>query len=157
ATTRHSRQRPRLQLTGVSHMQIDPRLKGQLPRVDEPAPFHDEDGKLRGWRVKLPGHRPLATPAVVDGRGFLGGGFRSYDFFGLDADTGKLVWQYQTSDDGPTAAVVEDGLVAFNTESCELEVVTAAEGTSVWKKWLGDPLMSMPAVGGGLLYQAYPN
>ena len=63
----------------------------------------------------------------------------------LDPVTGKKVWTYRTKDDGPTAAVVADGYVAFNTESCELEVVTAAKGQSVWKKWLGDPLMSMPA------------
>src|SRR5258708_5661600 len=109
-------------------MKIDPSLKGQLPKVDVPTPFLDRDGRERGWQVKLPGGRPLATPAVVDGRVFLGGGFGSYDFFALDAECGKLLWQYQTTDDGPTAAVVEDDLVAFNTESCELEVVTAAEG-----------------------------
>jgi len=35
----------------------------------------------------------------------------------------------------PTAAVVEDDHVVFNTESCELEVLTM-EGKSVWKRWL---------------------
>src|SRR5262249_27884034 len=66
------------------------------------------------------------------------------------------VWQHQTTDDGPTAAVVCDGHVAFNTESCELEVLTVT-GRAVWKRWLGDPLMSMPAVGGGRVYAAYPD
>src|SRR5262249_38733903 len=51
---------------------------------------------------------------------------------------------------------VADGHVAFNTESCELEVLTV-EGKPVWKKWLGDPLMSMPAVAGGKVYMAYPD
>jgi len=46
--------------------------------------------------------------------------------------------------------------VAFNTESCELEVLTV-DGTRVWKKWLGDPLMSMPAVAGGRIYMAHPD
>jgi outer membrane protein assembly factor BamB len=46
----------------------------------------------------------LATPAVVDGKVFLGGGFGSYEFYALDAKTGKLLWQYRTGDDGPTAA-----------------------------------------------------
>ena len=93
---------------------------------------------------------------MVDGRVFLGGGFGSYDFFALDAADGTLAWQYQTADDGPTAAVVDDGHVAFNTESCELEVLTV-DGQPVWKKWLGDPLMSMPAVGEGRVYMAYPD
>src|SRR5262249_14458491 len=64
-------------------------------------------------------------------------------------------WQYQTADDGPTAAVASEGYVVFNTECCELEVLTV-EGAPVWKKWLGDPLMSMPAVADGRVYMAYP-
>ena len=129
-------------------MQIDPQQRGKLPTVDPPIPYNSEDGRIKGWRVIIPGQRPLATPAVVDGRIFLGGGFGSYDFYAFDAKTGNVSWQYQTSDDGPTAAVVDDGYVAFNTESCELEVLTV-EGRPVWKHWLGDPLMSMPAIGKG--------
>jgi Ca-activated chloride channel homolog len=137
-------------------MQIDPRLKGKLPPVNEPTPFISSDGRLRGWRVALPGGHSLASPAVVNGRVFLGGGFGSYDFYAFNADDGKLAWQYQTSDDGPTAAVVDDDHVVFNTESCELEVLTT-DGIPVWKKWLGDPLMSMPAVSGGRVFMAYPD
>jgi outer membrane protein assembly factor BamB len=129
-------------------MKIDASLRGQLPRVENPKPFTDAASGRRGWQVRIPGGRPLATPAVVDGRVFLGGGFGSYEFYGLDADTGRVAWQYQTTGDGPTAAVVADNRVVFNTESCELEVLTT-EGKPVWKHWLGDPLLSMPAVGGG--------
>jgi outer membrane protein assembly factor BamB len=92
----------------------------------------------------------------VNGRVFLGGGFGSYDFYSFNAADGTLAWQYQTSDDGPTAAVVAEDHVVFNTESCELEVLTV-EGRPVWKKWLGDPLMSMPAVDQGRVYMAYPD
>jgi outer membrane protein assembly factor BamB len=52
--------------------------------------------------------------------------------------------------------VVEDGFVAFNTESCELEIL-GLDGKPVWKKWLGDPLMSMPAISAGKVYMAFPN
>jgi Ca-activated chloride channel family protein len=106
--------------------------------------------------VVIPGRRSLATPAVVGGRVFLGGGFGSFDFYAFDAQTGALAWQYQTADDGPTAAVVADDFVVFNTECCELEVLTV-RGEPVWKKWLGDPLMSMPAVADGRVYMAYPD
>jgi outer membrane protein assembly factor BamB len=51
--------------------------------------------------------------------------------------------------------VVSDGYVAFNTESCEIEIITY-EGKQVWKKWLGDPLMSMPAIADGKVYMSYP-
>jgi outer membrane protein assembly factor BamB len=137
-------------------MQIDAARRGKMPPVAAPSPFRGKDGRVSGWRVEIPGSRPLATPAVVDGRVFLGGGFGSYEFYAFDADTGNLLWQYQTTDDGPTAAVVQDDYVVVNTESCELEVLTV-KGKPVWKRWLGDPLMSMPAVAKGRVYMAYPD
>jgi Ca-activated chloride channel homolog len=120
------------------------------------VPFTTPDGRIKGWKTRIPGGRPLATPAVVDGKVFLGGGFGSHEFYAFDAGDGAMLWQYHTHDDGPTAAVVADNLVAFNTESCELEVLTV-EGRPVWKKWLGDPLMSMPAAGSGRVWMAYPD
>jgi outer membrane protein assembly factor BamB len=111
---------------------------------------------MRGWKATLPGQHNLATPAVVDDHVFLGGGFGSYEFYALDAATGTVRWLYQTHDDGPTAAVATDGYVVFNTESCEIEVLTYG-GRPVWKKWLGDPLLSMPAVEAGRVFMAYPN
>jgi len=130
--------------------------KGQAPKVADPVAFATKDGKIKGWKVVIPGERALATPAVVGGKVFVGGGFGSHEFYAFDAETGKKAWQYQTKDDGPTAAVVAEGYVVFNTESCELEVLTVS-GKPVWKKWLGDPLMSMPALAGGKVYMAYPN
>ena len=136
-------------------MKIDPSMRGELPQVAAAVPWAGTNGR-KGWKVSIPGGRPLATPALADGRVFLGGGFGSYDFYAFDAATGSVLWQYQTEDDGPTAAVVEDGFVLFNTESCELEVLTV-EGRPVWKEWLGDPLMSMPAVHAGRVFQVYPD
>src|SRR5262249_27580451 len=135
-------------------MKIDPKERRKRPKV-EPTPFLSPEGRFRGWKVTSPGRRTLATPAVVNGRVFLGGGFGSYDFYAFDATDGTLLWQYQTADDGPTGAVVAEDHVVFNTESCELEVLTV-DGRRVWKKWLGDPLMSMPAVGQGRGFMASP-
>jgi outer membrane protein assembly factor BamB len=137
-------------------MKIDDRLRGHAPKVPNPVPFKGVNGEVKGWKVSVPGARPLATPAISNNRLFLGGGFGSYEFYAFDATDGRLIWQYQTEDDGPTAAVVADDLVCFSTESCELEVLTV-DGRRVWKKWLGDPLMSMPAVGQGRIYMAYPD
>jgi Ca-activated chloride channel family protein len=130
--------------------------QGVLPKIAAPTPFPAGDSHRGGWRVQIPGGRPLATPAVAEGRIFLGGGFGSYEFYAFDARTGSLDWIYQTHDDGPTAAVVSEGFVVFNTESCELEVLTLT-GRPVWKKWLGDPLMSIPAVADGRIVMAYPD
>jgi Ca-activated chloride channel family protein len=122
----------------------------------QPVPFQSEDGAVTGWKITIPGQKPLATPAVVDGRVFVGGGFGSHEFYAFDAVSGKSLWTYHTSDDGPTAAVVDGPMIIFNTESCELETITR-DGKPLWKKWLGDPLMSMPAVADGTVYMAYPN
>ncbi|MDT5272249.1 MAG: hypothetical protein QOH49_4435 [Acidobacteriota bacterium] len=133
-------------------------VKVSLPRTPhelQPANFKTADGR-EGWVVRIPGGRPLATPAYSNGRLFVGGGYGSHEFYAFDAKTGRMVWKTNTGDDGPTAAVVEDGLVAFNTESCTLVVVDEQTGKMVWQEWLGDPLMSQPAVSNGRLYMAYP-
>lgn len=128
-----------------------PEPKGTL----QAASFQTPDGKS-GWVLRIPGARPIATPAYADGMLFLGGGYGSHEFYAVDSDTGKVIWKIQTGDDGPTAAVVADGLVAFNTESCTLVIVDAKTGRVVWQEWLGDPLMSQPAIDKGVLYMAHP-
>ncbi len=125
-------------------------------KTPEPVALSEKEHHAKGWQLSFPGKRPLATPAVVDGKVFVGGGFGSHEFYAFDGTTGKLAWQYVTKDDGPTAAVVDDGYVVFNTESCELEVLTI-DGKPVWKRWLGDPLMSMPAIADGKVYMCYPD
>src|SRR6266404_3680549 len=55
------------------------------------------------WVVRLPGKRPIATPAYADGRLFVGGGYGSHEFYAFDAKTGEKVWEIKTSDDGPSA------------------------------------------------------
>ncbi len=121
----------------------------------EATAFRTADGR-GGWALRIPGGRPIATPAYADGRIFVGGGYGSNEFYAFDAATGKVAWQIHTSDDGPTAAVVEDGCVAFNTESCTVMVVNARDGKLLWQEWLGDPLMSQPAIQHGRLYIGFP-
>jgi Ca-activated chloride channel family protein len=140
----------------INQVQVPNQAPAAPPKIADPVAFTSKDGKMKGWKVAIPGGRALATPAVVDGKVYIGGGFGSHEFYAFDAATGKKIWQYQTKDDGPTAAVVRDGYIAFNTESCELEIL-ALDGKPVWKKWLGDPLMSMPAIANGKVYMAYPN
>jgi Ca-activated chloride channel family protein len=117
--------------------------------------FGTPDGRT-GWVLRLPGGRPIATPAYADGMLFVGGGYGSHEFYAVDAETGRIIWQIQTGDDGPTAAVVADGMVAFNTESCTLVVVDERRGRVIWQEWLGDPLMSQPAIDKGVLFMAHP-
>ncbi|MBN2380195.1 PQQ-binding-like beta-propeller repeat protein [candidate division WOR-3 bacterium] len=118
--------------------------------------FSVSDGR-KGWKVRVQRTLPLPTPAVSDGIVYIGGGFGSYEFYALDAETGKPLWLFHCGDDGPTAAVVEKGCVAFNTESCILYILDAKTGKKLWGKWLGDPLMSQPAIEGDKVVMAYPN
>lgn len=113
-------------------------------------------GRL-GWRVKLPGSRPLPTPAVADGRVYIGGGFGSYEFYCFHSEDGRFSWRLKTEDDGPTAATVAGDCVAFNTESCTVYVVDGVTGHVRWSKWLGDPLMAHTAVSGSTLFMVYPD
>jgi len=117
--------------------------------------FRTPDGK-HGWILRLPGNRPIATPAYADGLLFVGGGYGSHEFYAFKAKTGEIAWKISTADDGPTAAVVDGGYVAFNTESCTVIVVDEKTGKVIWQEWLGDPLMSQPAISNGRLFIAYP-
>ncbi|HVZ41046.1 MAG TPA: PQQ-binding-like beta-propeller repeat protein [Candidatus Kapabacteria bacterium] len=143
--------------SALVHIDMDKAVLLKIPesRDMKPALFRTSDGR-DGWAVQIPGWRPIATPAYADGMIFVGGGYGSYEFYAFDAATGKLAWQIKTADDGPTAAVVEDGYVAFNTESCTVIVVEAKTGKLVWQEWLGDPLMSQPAIANGRLFIAHP-
>ena len=137
---------------------LDQAIEVKLPQAHHdltPVAFKTTKGH-EGWIVRVPGGRPIATPAYADGILFVGGGYGSHEFYAFNANTGDLVWKINTGDDGPTAAVVEGGYVGFNTESCTVIVVDEKTGKVVWKEWLGDPLMSQPAISDGKLYIAYP-
>src|SRR2546423_6662751 len=149
---------PGLVKAGPLRIDLSKAMNVNLPATSrdfEAASFGTPDGKS-GWVLRLPGGRPIATPAYADGMLFVGGGYGSHEFYAFDAATGKKVWEIKCADDGPTAAVVEDGYCAFNTESCTVIVVEAKTGKIVWQEWLGDPLMSQPAIANGKLYIAYP-
>jgi Ca-activated chloride channel family protein len=122
----------------------------------KPVGFTLENG-MKAWAVKLQQPMPLATPAISNGRLYVGGGFGSYDFYCLDANTGKTIWRVTTTDDGPTGAVVSGDYVAYNTESCTLEVRLCSNGELAWGRWLGDPLMSQPAISEDRVLMCWPN
>jgi Ca-activated chloride channel family protein len=142
----------------VQRIDLSTAMNVNLPATGrdlEAVSFGTPDGK-EGWVMRLPGGRPIATPAYADGMLFVGGGYGSHEFYAVDSETGKIIWKIQTGDDGPTAAVVADGMVAFNTESCTLVVVDERRGRVIWQEWLGDPLMSQPAIDKGVLFMAHP-
>ena len=108
---------PSVQFGGQQGVSQPGRKIGPPPEVAAPVSFVSKDGRIKGWRVVIPGNRPLATPAVADGRVFLGGGFGSNEFYAFDAATGQKLWTYRTNDDGPSAAVVHSSPSMSSTET----------------------------------------
>ena len=146
---------------GLSQVQQQVGVKESIARTitENNGPQPDKvtfNSGRTGWKLQIPGNRPLATVAYEDGLIFVGGGYGSYEFYAIEARTGKIAWMFKTGDDGPTAAAVKRGYVVFNTESCIIYVLRAKTGEKVWEKWLGDPLMSQPALDDESVYMAYP-
>ncbi|MBX3275001.1 MAG: PQQ-binding-like beta-propeller repeat protein [Sandaracinaceae bacterium] len=113
------------------------------------------DGHRRGWLARVPGSQALLTPAYADGKVYLGGGFGSSQFYAYNARSGDPLWAASAPDGGPTAAIVEDDRVMFNTESCTLFAIHADTGEHLWRRWLGDPLMGQPASGSGMVFSGH--
>src|ERR1019366_7378979 len=47
------------------------------------SPFRSSDGRVTGWKITIPGNRPLASPAIAEGKVFVGGGFGSREFLAV--------------------------------------------------------------------------
>lgn len=123
------------------------------PRTLEAARFERHADR---FKVRLPSGAPVTTPAVYGGKVFVSGGFRSRQFYALDAKTGELAWGLDLDDDGPSTAACARRICVFNTESCTIFAVDAGSGKLLWSWWLGDPLMSAPTIAEGRVFTAYP-
>jgi outer membrane protein assembly factor BamB len=107
--------------------------------------------------ITLSNQLPVATPAVVNGRIYVGSGFGSYQMNCIDAATGALIWAKPTQSDGPSAVACDGTYLVFTTESCTLECMECATGNLVWARWLGDPVPAMPALENGKVLAVYPD
>jgi len=111
----------------------------------------------RDWTIiQLPKAGMTPSPTYYDGKVYVSGGFGSKEFYAFDARTGEVVWAIDLDDDGPSSAVIQDGIVIFNTESCTIFAVDAQTGKQLWSYWMGDPLMSTPTIANGMVFTAYP-
>jgi outer membrane protein assembly factor BamB len=127
-------------------------------KVAPGSPLRDRDlgTGFEMWRVTLERGRDVPTPCFEGDRVIAAGGFGSYGVHAFDASSGRALWSRHTSDDGPTAPCGVRGYVAYNTESCTLEVLHTKTGQAAWSHWLGDPMLAQPAIGGGLVFAAFP-
>jgi len=141
-------------------------LGGDRPAVEVNVPKPPRGGAVRfafadgqaGWVARVPDARQLPALAYGDGRLYVSGGFSSVNFYALNAMTGEFSWATRNlEDNGPTAAIYEEGRVIFNTESCTLFALDAKTGKRLWFKWLGDPTLAQIAVADGLVFAAHPS
>lgn len=109
-----------------------------------------------GFTVRLPSGAPLTTPAVYRDRVYVSGGFRSKEFYAIEAKSGKPAWGIALDDDGPSSPACRDDICVFGTESCTLFAVNANTGALLWSWWLGDPMTSSPAIANGRVFASYP-
>jgi Ca-activated chloride channel family protein len=110
-----------------------------------------------GWVARIPDGGELPAVAYGGDKIFVSGGFNAVTFYGLDAATGRIAWATTNlEDNGPTAAVYDDGRVVFNTESCTVFALDATTGKRVWLKRLGDPTLAQTAVADGIVFAAHP-
>src|ERR1700677_555701 len=63
-----------------------------------------------GYEIKFSNNSPVSTPT---------------EFYAFDARTGKGAYGLDLSDDGPSAGACDDGVCAFNTESCTTFAIDA--------------------------------
>src|SRR2546426_139755 len=64
-------------------LNLDKAVAAQIPELKaalHPAIFTTPDDRS-GWALKIPGDRPIATPAYADGLLFVGGGYGSHEIF----------------------------------------------------------------------------
>ncbi len=109
-----------------------------------------------GFLVRLPSGAPVTTPAVYGNLVYVSGGFRSREFYAVEAKSGKPAWGIALDDDGPSSPACSDATCVFGTESCTLFAVNANTGALLWSWWLGDPMTSAPAIGNGRVFASYP-
>jgi Ca-activated chloride channel homolog len=111
-----------------------------------------------GWVARIPDTLQLPAVAYGDGKVYVSGGFGSRTFYAMDANSGHIDWATENlEDDGPTAAVFDDGRVIFNTESCTLFALDAKTGKRLWFRTLGDPTLAQTAVADGLVFASHPS
>jgi len=97
------------------------------------------------------GGQVLSSPAVVDGRVYVG----SYDrkVYCLNASTGSLIWNYTTGNSlyNSIPAVV-DGRVYIGSWDRNVYCLNASTGSFIWSYTTGDWVSSSPAVVDGRVY-----
>ena len=113
------------------------------------------------WDAPFPTRTYLySSPAVAQGFVYFGSaqairqGDESYEgiVYALNADTGALVWKFNTKGPIYSSPVIADGKVYIGSDDKNLYCLNASTGAKLWSYPTGDAISSSPAVVNGLVY-----
>jgi len=82
------------------------------------------------WTHEVTSYVTRATPAVIDGVVYVGGGF---SFSALDATTGEERWSIPMQYGGHASPTVRDGLVLVSSQQGWIFALDAATGENLWR------------------------
>jgi hypothetical protein len=96
------------------------------------------------------GHFVYSSPAVADGRVFIG----SYDanVYCLDALTGTPLWNFTTGDWVASSPAVADGLLFVGSFDHTFYCLNTSDGRHIWNYTTGDMISASPAVANSIVY-----
>ena len=91
-----------------------------------------------------------SSPAVVDGVVYFGS--EDYNFYAVDAVTGKMLWKFQTGSFVDSSPAVVNGIVYFGSNDGYLYALNAGSGEKIWAFKTRYAVESSPAVADGRVY-----
>lgn len=108
-----------------------------------------------GYDLNFKSSGPIGTPTVSGDKLFTKAGFYSPNFYCLEANSGNYIWGIQLGESGISPAVLHNGVLLINTESCTLYAVESLTGKLLWSKWLSSYLYSTPTAVENSVYVVY--
>ncbi|MCP4136713.1 MAG: PQQ-binding-like beta-propeller repeat protein [bacterium] len=99
----------------------------------------------------------IPTPTIAEGKLYISGGFNSSSYYAFNPNNGRNIWAISLSDSGPTGAAHFSRTIIFNTYSCTLFAISAANGKHQWSHFLGNIMVGTPSIRGNKVFTSYPS
>lgn len=121
--------------------------------AEEGAPnlycFARKDGK-EVWRYKARSRGYYSTPAVADGRLYVGA--EDHNLHCVDAKTGKEIWKFKTRANIWSSPCVVGDKVLIGSRDWRLYCLDAKTGTEVWNVKLDGRILATPCIVDGKIW-----
>ncbi|MCA0757614.1 PQQ-binding-like beta-propeller repeat protein [Paenibacillus sp. N4] len=124
-----------------------------------------EPGLRLAWSYRTPGSILTSSPAIVDGRVFIGtrdeNGAEHQGVHAVDLETGNKLWYFKSDAQIQSSPAVAKGIVYASSIRGTLYALDERSGEKLWEKTVGTADVSRawmyysPTVAEDVLYQAY--